>query len=83
MGKSSSSGLVGTGFTSLCLMGKSSSSGLGVTRIMPQYQNGKWETLFTCPYTFKFRTRPFMGTASGMASDSVRGRYQNEPRKGF
>ena len=28
MGKSSSSGLVGTGFISLCLMGKSLSSGL-------------------------------------------------------
>ena len=25
------------------------------------------ETVFTCPYTFKFRTRPLMGTASGMA----------------
>ena len=31
---------------------------------------GKWESLFTCPYTFKFRTRPL----TGMASDSVRSR---------
>ena len=28
----------------------------------------KRETLFTCPYTFKFRTRLLMGTASGMAT---------------
>ena len=33
-----------------------------------------WQTLFTGPYTFKFRTRWLTGTASGMASDSVRGR---------
>ena len=32
------------------------------------------ETIFTCPHTLKFRTRPLAGTASGMASDSVRGR---------
>ena len=31
------------------------------------------ETIFTCPHTMKFRTRPLAGTASGMASDSVRG----------
>ena len=35
---------------------------------------GNRETIFTCPYTLKFRTRPLAGTASGMASDSVRGR---------
>ena len=34
----------------------------------------RWETLFTCPYTFLFRTRPLTGTVSGMASDAVRGR---------
>ena len=32
------------------------------------------ETIFTCPHTLKFRTRPLAGTASGMASDSVSGR---------
>ena len=32
------------------------------------------ETIFTCPHTLKFQTRPLAGTASGMASDSVRGR---------
>ena len=32
------------------------------------------KTLYTCPYTFRFRTCPLTGTASGMASDSVRGR---------
>ena len=35
---------------------------------------GKWDTLFTYPYTFKFQTRPLMGTASGMASDFVHGK---------
>ena len=35
----------------------------------------KWETLFTCPYTFKFWTHPLTGTASGMASDSLRSRF--------
>ena len=35
---------------------------------------GAWGNLFTCPYTFKFQTRPLMGTASGMAIDSVIGR---------
>ena len=30
--------------------------------------------VYTYPYTFKFRTHPLAGTASGMASDSVRGR---------
>ena len=34
----------------------------------------EWETLFSCPYTFKFWTRPLTGTASGMASVSVQGR---------
>ena len=38
------------------------------------YRLGTWETIFTCPHTLKFRTRPLAGTASGMASDSVRGR---------
>ena len=35
-----------------------------------------------CPHTLKFRARPLMGTASGMASDSVRGRtkYRNGNR---
>ena len=33
-----------------------------------------WETVFTCPHTIKFWTRPLASTASGMASDSVRGR---------
>ena len=37
------------------------------------------ETIFTCPHSLKFRTRPFAGTASGMASDSVRGRGFNRP----
>ena len=32
------------------------------------------ETIFTCPHTLKFRTRPLAGTASDMASDSVRDR---------
>ena len=36
--------------------------------------SGNRETIFTCPHTLKFRTRPLAGTASGMASDSVRGR---------
>ena len=35
---------------------------------------GNRETIFTCPHTLKFRTRPLAGTASGLASDSVRGR---------
>ena len=30
--------------------------------------------VFTCRYTFRFRTRPLAGTASVMTSDSVRGR---------
>ena len=29
------------------------------------------ETIFMCPYTFKFRTRLLTGTTSGMASDCV------------
>ena len=32
---------------------------------------GKWESLFTCPYTFVFWTRLLTGTASSMASESV------------
>ena len=32
----------------------------------------EWETLFMCPYTFKFRTRPLPGTASGMTCDCPR-----------
>ena len=30
------------------------------------------ETIFSCPHTFKFRTRLLTGTTSGMASDCVR-----------
>ena len=33
-----------------------------------------WETVFTCLYPFTVQTRPLAGTASGMASDSVRSR---------
>ena len=32
------------------------------------------ETIFSCPHTVTFRTRPLAGTVSGMTSDSVRGR---------
>ena len=32
------------------------------------------ETVFTCLYPYTVQTRPLAGTASGMASDSVRGR---------
>ena len=32
-----------------------------------------FKNLFSCPDTFKFRTRLLAGTASGMASDCVRG----------
>ena len=35
---------------------------------------GDWETVFTCLYPFTVQTRPLAGTASGMASDSVRSR---------
>ena len=35
---------------------------------------GNWETVFTCLYPFTVQTRPLAGTASGMASDSVRSR---------
>ena len=31
-------------------------------------------TVFTCLYPYTVQTRPLAGTASGMASDSVRGR---------
>ena len=34
----------------------------------------EWETIFTCLYPFTVQTRPLAGTASGMASDSVRSR---------
>ena len=34
-------------------------------------ESGNW--IFSCPYTIKFWTRQLVGTASGMASDSVRG----------
>ena len=45
------------------------------------YQYRERETIFTCPHTLKFMTRPLAGTASGMASDSVRGRgYQYNSR---
>ena len=37
--------------------------------------NWDWETVFTCLYPFTVQTRPLAGTASGMASDSVRSRY--------
>ena len=33
---------------------------------------GVGETIFSCPHTFKFRTRLLTGTTSGMASDCVR-----------
>ena len=36
--------------------------------------NWDWETVFTCLYPFTVQTRPLAGTASGMASDSVRSR---------
>ena len=32
------------------------------------------ETILTCLYPYTVQTRPLAGTASGMASDSVRGR---------
>ena len=36
------------------------------------------ETVFTCLYPYTVQTRPLAGTASGMASDSVRGRGEGE-----
>ena len=39
-----------------------------------QLGTGNWETVFTCLYPFTVQTRPLAGTASGMASDSVRSR---------
>ena len=38
------------------------------------HRAGNWETVFTCLYPFTVQTRPLAGTASGIASDSVRSR---------
>ena len=49
---------------------------------MVQLGWGNWETVFTCLYPFTVQTRPLAGTASGMASDSVRSRGSNWAKAG-
>ena len=45
-----------------------------VNRVTVAWTLETLETILTCLYPYTVQTRPLAGTASGMASDSVRGR---------